>query len=216
MSYILDALKKSEAEKAGEAVGLNPQQSGMKRPSITWIASGLAVILAVNIILLGYIFLDRLPPSKEISASPTTISNVPLEQTADELGRTPPVVTAGPPPQASVKIQPEIAPGKRQLRSNDNPTLLQEKPSKVIEQVKLFDLPASEQLLYTGFKYSSHIYTDDPALCNIVIDGQTLGAGDAFKGLTVHAINEEGVVFLESRRGQQRLVAVSIIEVWDL
>ena len=84
-----------------------------------------------------------------------------------------------------------------------------------IQAVTLSELPASEQILYNGFNYSTHIYTDDPELCAVVIDGERLTAGDSFKGLKVLAITETGVIFEETRRGQRRRVAVSVLDQWD-
>ena len=84
-----------------------------------------------------------------------------------------------------------------------------------IPRLQLSALPAAEQSLYRGFNYSTHIYTDDPDLCAIVIDGQRLANGDAFKGLKLIAITEDGVVFEENRRGSVREVEVVLMELWD-
>jgi polyhydroxyalkanoate synthesis regulator protein len=79
----------------------------------------------------------------------------------------------------------------------------------------LQDLPRAEQSLYNGFTYSTHIYTDDPDLCAIVVDGQRLQVGDAFKGLKVTAITEQGVIFEENRRGVVREVEVNLLAQWE-
>jgi len=89
-----------------------------------------------------------------------------------------------------------------------------------VKKLQLSELPISEQDKFNSFNYSSHIYTDDPELCAVVINGQRLSAGDRFEGMEVVAITEEGVVFGSSsvsNQGQreQLHVAVSVLEQWD-
>ncbi len=196
MSYILDALKKSQAEQAGDGVGLRVQQSTTRRTQTLWLAAGLIAVLVFNAGLLLYIFV--------LDEEPTSVSSAPLIPQEITPSQAEPAPTqVAPAPVDKPTPQPPI----------ERPT--PQPPAERIRQVSLFDLPASEQVLYRGFNYSSHIYTDDPKLCAIVIDGQRLGVGDAFKGLTVHAITEAGVIFEETRRGQRRRIEVSIVELWD-
>ena len=102
----------------------------------------------------------------------------------------------------------ETAPARQRARTS------------AVKKVQLSELPPSEQDRFNSFNYSSHIYTDDPELCAIVINGQRLSAGDLFEGMEVVAITEEGMVFGSSRlssQGQreQLHVAVSVIEQWE-
>ncbi len=86
--------------------------------------------------------------------------------------------------------------------------------SKVIERVRVNELSQNEQLLYNGLNFTSHIYTDEPSECAIVVDGYRLQAGDGFKGLRVIEITEDGVVFAETRGNVERHVYISILERW--
>ncbi|MEM7096970.1 MAG: general secretion pathway protein GspB [Pseudomonadota bacterium] len=83
-----------------------------------------------------------------------------------------------------------------------------------IERVSVTTLPDTEQVVYNSFEFTSHIYTDDPADCAIVVDGFRLGVGDGFKGLKVVEITSDGVVFAETRRGVERHVEISILDRW--
>ena len=200
MSYILDALKKSQTEQAGDGVALRVQRPATGRSTSTWLATGLVLVLLFNLGLMLWIFVINNP-------QPETKANLPEatapDQSASETTKEAPVITtpvATSPPQTARPPTPISSPPA---------------PKPEVVAIALRELPTTEQVLYRSFNYSSHIYTDDPSLCAIVIDGQRLKAGDAFKGLKVIAITESGIVFEENRRGQTRQVAVSIIELWD-
>ena len=61
----------------------------------------------------------------------------------------------------------------------------------------LSELPSADQGRFLALNITSHIYTDDPSLCAVVIDGQRLGNGDRFAGLKVFKITPTGVIFEE-------------------
>ncbi len=224
MSYILDALKKNQAEQAETGVNLQPPRRGASR----WLATGLVVVLVLNLALLAWIVLDKSvitgPESPtSVTAAPQTVqptaadtaetsANQPASE-AEPIAQRPaviiesvaePVVEAEPAAAVTVEVVPTSpatpAPAARQ---------------RTVQPTALADLPAQEQILYNGFNYSTHIYTDDPELCAVVIDGERLTAGDSFKGLKLIAITETGVIFEENRRGQRRQVAVSVLEQWE-
>ena len=222
MSYILDALKKSQAEQAETGVNLQPPRRGTSR----WLAAGLVVVLVINLALLAWIVLDKaaltdpdISPgvtaapqtAPSAAAAPAETGTVPAGDNEDTAAQRPAVTVERsaepvlePEPAATVAASPTIpdapAPAARE---------------RAVRPTALADLPAQEQILYNGFNYSTHIYTDDPDLCAVVIDGERLTAGDSFKGLKVIAITETGVIFEESRRGQRRQVAVSVLEQWE-
>lgn len=194
MSFILDALKKSQAEQSGEGVSLRLQQRHAPRVATRWLAAGLAVLVAFNLALLAWIFMIDTDPA------PATVDSQP--------GPTPSVVQ----PSFVQPTEAEPAPTRRPEPVRKPPDRT---PPAPIPRVALADLPATEQILYNGFIYSTHIYTDDPDLCAVVVDGQRLMAGDAFKGLQVVEITEAGVIFEETRAGQTRQVEVSVLDQWE-
>ncbi len=198
MSFILDALKKSQAERSGAGVALRLEQRPARHPAIRWLGLALAVLVVFNLGLLAWIWGTG---SAETAAEPTqapapVMKRPTLEQPAVE--------------------QPTIAPQTEKSAAEPAPRRpARTPPPAPIARVALADLPAAEQILYNGFTYSTHIFTDDPSLCAVVIDGQRLMAGDAFKGLTVVAITETGVIFEETRAGRVRHVEVSMLEQWE-
>jgi len=205
MSYILDALKKSHAEQADAGVSLRMDQSASRRGLAPWLA-GLVAVLLVNFSILLWIFVidvdDPATPAPAAAAAPeATVAQPVPAHTIDQ--------PRAPAPEARVATRPEPA------RGADTPRQTPEPIAAPVQRVALLELPAREQTLYNGFIYSTHIFTDDPALCAIVVDGQRLTAGDSFKGLRVVAVTEDGVVFSETRRGVTREVEVSVLDQWE-
>lgn len=209
MSYILDALQKSQAEQAADGLELRVQQSQARRSVHVWLLWLLVIVLLLNAGLLAWAFLLREPSETAAQAASATQRNPPPPASLPEpveaapvAPRTPVETAAAAPPRAANTLA-EAIPPRDKLPAAQTPRLA------------LRELPTAEQSLYNGFVYSTHIYTDDQSLCAIVIDGQRLQAGDAFKGLKVTAITEQGVVFEENRRGVVREIEVNLQEQWD-
>ena len=201
MSYILDALKKSQSEQVADGVALRVQQTAM-RSSTSWIGIALGLILLGNAGLLLWVFvLDTDGESASFNATPVaTERQTSGDQTVAEQHQAQPTAST-PDPEPTLSAIPKSQPPPQ--------------PRPPIAKFMLQDLPSIEQSLYNGFTYTTHIYTDDPTLCAIVVDGQRLMAGDSFKGLGVVAITEAGVIFEENRRGQRRQIEVSVLQQWD-
>ncbi|MEM9623014.1 MAG: general secretion pathway protein GspB [Pseudomonadota bacterium] len=242
MSYILDALKKNQLEQDGEMAGINTFRPAPRRIPV-WLAVVLATALVLNILLMVWFFVLRpTPPATATSTesapapAPTqqTLSSAPTQPVArasvakDSVAKNP--VAKDPVAKDPVAKDPAVTPPAASSRPTapprpaDSPPLNQEtnpqtkpatKPAPKPQLTQLDELTTTEQTLYNGFNYTSHIYTDEPSECAIVIDGQRLQAGDGFKGLKVVRITEAGVIFEENRRGQLRHVEVSVIEQWD-
>ena len=215
MSYILDALKKNQAEQQSQGISVGTQSPTTQNGWPRWLGIALGFILVANMALLAWVFvLPELRQGAPAQGAPAAAKRAPTPQPLAQ-----PTVEVPPksePEPASMPVQPRAA----------QPIPVAPKPAAEItiaakpqppppRVVALRDLPEGERLLYDGFTYSTHIYTDDPLLCAIVVDGIRLTAGDAFKGLVVDRITEQGVIFEEIRRGQRRLVEVSVMEQWD-
>ena len=236
MSYILDALKKNQAEQAGDGVTLRVQSNRTSSASRGVLVYILATVVLVNLGLLGWIFKDELhrnTPAQPTNVPPASAANEVLKNDLEAATKRPPpdptnqpnaTPTAG---SAAKTTSPAAMPRSTTgtpatvqppSASSSAPNVAAARPGKAESTrtpIALAALPAGEQIIYREFNYSSHIYTDDPSLCAIVIDGQRLKAGDAFKGLKIHAITEAGVIFDETRRGVSRLIEVSIFELWN-
>lgn len=176
---------------------------GQQKRSITpWLVAGLGIVMLCNAALVAWIWTSD--DEVESASEPTR-----------------PAVRRPVLPAPAPALAQQQAPAQNQATKGNQERKPQPKsvPEEItpppMELVQLAELPAAEQTLYNGFNYSSHIYTDEPNLCVIVVDGQRLKAGDSFKGLAVIAITESGVIFEENRRGQRRRIEVSVLEQWD-
>lgn len=244
MSYILDALKKNQSEQAADGVVLRVQQKPSRRDVSAWLIGGVGAVLALNAVLLLWLFVWRDTPDDTNVAA---VAPAPAASTAAELSKS--AQTAAPMAKPAAAVPPRQAAATDAAGAADAPyrapaqatasskTTTQQadrtpaqtstpaspstrQPARAaaaprVPRVLLSDLSPTEQTLYNGFNYSTHIYTDDPSLCAIVVDGERLEVGDAFKGLKVVAITEIGVVFEENRRGRRREVEVSVLDQWD-
>lgn len=266
MSFVLDALKKSQSVHRSGEVALNLTESRPWRLPM-WIAATLLAALLVNGALLVWIFVfdsnplsdetvsatqqsapavpppaaattnvsanstapDQRGPSPErIDLSPSTAAESSAnrsQQQAQQRQSTP--AAREPSSPAEVRITPRTASASRatsideappQTRTPQTPGLgrrgSQGATTPGLVTYKLEDLASDEREFFDDFKYTTHIYTEDPALCAIVVNGERLQAGSEFSGLIVKEITPDGAVFEQSTTTGKRLVSVSVIEQW--
>lgn len=205
MSYILDALKKSQAEQNPDAIAVSMGQASSRSRWTPTLLAVIAVLLVVNTAFFGY---QLFKPGKDQETAEPDLQNTakPTQVVAEEVS---PVANLSDEPNpATVET---VAPA---IESIPDPVVQQPRRPVVIQQLSVEELPASEQVLYNSLNFTSHIYTDDPSECAIVVDGFRLTAGDGFKGLNVVEITEDGVVFSERRRNVERHVSISILDRW--
>jgi hypothetical protein len=206
MSYILDALKKSRAEEAADGVTLAMQPTATTKSRPKGLLPLVIILVLTNVGLLIWVTLPK-PATHSATAVPPVQTTL-ADSTPGEPARTEPPSNVDPAKTQAVPPKP-------------TQQIAQTPPKKVsVRKVNLSALPSDEQAQFNKFNYSTHIFTDDPSLCAIVIDGQRLSAGDNFEGLEVVAITEEGVVFgtqrtLTNGSIENLHVAVSVIEQWD-
>ena len=179
MSTILDALKKSQAAQRGDEVALRLTQ-GQQHRWPTWIGIAIVIALAANGALLGWGFLrDSQTPEPPRAANSDTTDDARLD----------PMPVAADPQKLVVEEQApsDDAPDAPEttLSAADSQPPTAEAPTPLViappTQFALDELASDERALFDGFSYTTHIYTDDPALCAIVINGQRLQAGDTFE-----------------------------------
>ncbi|MGF2734950.1 general secretion pathway protein GspB [Marinobacter sp. DUT-1] len=222
MSYILDALRKSETERRqGKVPDLGQQVQLIHRPKKKRSSSAavwIALALLVNAAVLAVVFwpdqgLIATPSQQQAPAiarkdvametrqeAPADVPEPVGQATADdwvaETGEAEePEPRAGPEPQVSEKptiIVPSVA-------ANDgNPVLPEVESSGRVPH--LVELPLSFQKSIPDLTFNSHLYSSDPSSSRVMINDNYLRAGDTFSGLTVERITEDGVVL--SRKGQ--------------
>ena len=212
MSYILDALKKSQADQQGDAVTVAMTSAPRRDMSLwVWVLAG---ALVINLIVLAWFIWDRtdaplptvvaadperphLEPSQDPAPSPTLELKPALEQ----------VPTRETLPSRELSEETPVA--EPDLPRDDPVVVDTPPPTPPVDEVALDDLSPGDALVYASFNITSHIYTEDHSAREVIIDGQKLKEGDAFKGLKIYEITEMGLVFEERRRDVIRRVTVN-------
>jgi hypothetical protein len=239
MSYILDALKKSQAEQAGESTRVQLQYAKRGIRLSQWLAMGLGLLLLVNVVVMLWFFVFRTESPEQ--GAQVVLNDPPLQarpnqgqsQTGQsQTGQSQPAQRqTGQNQPAQPTMQPPAQPSTQQNSNPQSmprrvatPAPLPASPSAAprstatekLPRLQLEELQEVEQTLYKDFRFSSHMYSpDDPTAGAIFIDGQMLKIGAAFKGLTIVEINEFSVVFKEVRRGKAREVEIQLADHWN-
>ena len=222
MSYILDALKKAEAEKDPDIrSGLAVEALGRRRHRLLMVF--LLVALTANGVLLTWLFL---PGPEKTAGAPADHANARLRS-----GEAQPVDrTAGAVAQTSAAQHSAVpgagraAPSAAATIPPPQPSLPQPSPSQPLAEspppsrpVDRRDLPPAQRLRFPDLEFSTHIYADasDSAdasdLRAVVVNGIRLTEGDRLGALVLQEITEEGAIF----RFENRLVSVSVLEEWE-
>ena len=186
MSYILDALKKDQARQAGPGLKLGVQ-SNQPGPLPRWLGISLGLILIANLALLVWLFvIPRLAENEPATVAQTTTA------APDPLPASEPITVAESAETATPSPVAEPAPAPPASSTTPKPATQPAPQRQPIESVALLDLPEGQQTLFNSFTYSTHIYTDDPQLCAIVIDGIRLTAGIGIQRLESPAHHGRG------------------------
>ncbi|MBJ6137739.1 general secretion pathway protein GspB [Marinobacter litoralis] len=232
MSYILEALKKSEAERRqGKAPDLGQQVQMIYRPKKKPVSAVVWVVLAliINAVVLAYVFWPsrQLPEAAGVSAAAVepgaeTSPEAPVRalQAKTEPEFQPEPVSQVPvrpaePPQAVTESglnepqfeQPTII-VPNQPAQQSLPAPVQTRPQERVPH--LVELPLSFQKSVPDLIFNSHIYSSDPAASRVMINNRYLRAGQSLGSLLVENITEDGVVL--SKNGQR--FRVGIVRDW--
>ncbi|WP_273203664.1 general secretion pathway protein GspB [Marinobacter subterrani] len=232
MSYILDALRKSEAERRqgrvpdlGQQVQLIHRPKKKKMSPVIWIVGA----LMLNAGVLAFVFWPGVrPPAQPVQPAEMPLAGEPEperkagskepEATAVVAESAPdqPVAETGDPvpaPERQAEANPLTAPAPRQqatiiVPSADSPPTFA--PLPALEQAgrvpHLVELPLSFQKSVPDLTFNSHIYSSSPSSRRVMINNGYLRIGDSVDGLRVEDITEEGVVL--SLDGQRFRVGV--------
>ena len=214
MSFILDALRKSEHARDGRALpGLVDVRVSHARPSrLPWIIGGVGVLLVVNIAVLVWVLARPAPPPTPPPAATTTASTT--AATAALPRAAPPVVAASP---ATARVRPlaaETEPGadpeldhaevqKSAPRATQQPYAAERADAERAfhPDSSVAGLPSIHQLAPQAtaglpvLNIDLHVYSNDPAQRFVIINGQRLHEGGRLKeGPTVERITQEGAI----------------------
>jgi len=237
MSYILDALRKSETERRqGRVPDLGQQVQLIHRPKKKRVSPALWVSLALllNAAVLAFVFWPGTPlpwvveSQSEAPAAPdkATVPEpvpVPTATEAEPTSEDPVAETGAIPEPDPVQATPSpIASEPPVAESRDRATVIvpssaiSETAVRMVEQEQagrvphLVELPLSFQKSVPDLTFNSHIYSSSPASRRVMINDTYLRVGDTFEGLRVDDITEEGVVL--SRDG--RRFRVGVVRDW--
>lgn len=221
MSYILDALRKSETERRqGKAPDLGQQVQLIHRPKkrrtspVVWVA----LALMVNAGVLAVVFWpERTMPELEATQVPTSEATSPVLAARPEPKPEPmPLQEPEVVQQPELVAEPIIEP-VRERPTIITPSLRPERSMPAASQSgvrprvpHLVELPLSFQKSIPDLMFNSHIYSTDPYASRVMINGHYLSQGESFSGITVEEVTENGVVL--SKQG--RTFRVGVVRDW--
>jgi general secretion pathway protein B len=190
MSYILDALKRSEQE---EKIRQTPALDTVHSFSAKRTTNPAMIILLVSLFVLAasaafYLYLQNKQRSELIIPEITSQVGAKISAPAAQTEIIKKVVTVGP-GLAPRNIEAEINAAAVQIR----------------------DLPYSVQQEIPEMRFSSHIFAEDPSLRLVNINGSNIREGShVTKGIRLLEITEEGVLL----RYQNYTFKMSVLRDW--
>ncbi|MCH8500062.1 MAG: general secretion pathway protein GspB [Marinobacter sp.] len=224
MSYILDALRKSEAERQqGRVPDLGQQFQLIHKPPrrrMPWLAL-LALALTLNaLVLLVWLWPDRSAP--DVAQAPVQ-AVAPIEAPAPSMA--PSTVVEGSeitPQNAAIEPEPPVI--ATEERAPEPVAEVQEAPTLIVPSNNprvlpadlaqgstsrvphLIEMPLAFQRAVPNLVFNSHLFTSDPAGRRVIINDHYLAPGDSFAGIRVEQITSDGVVLM--MHGQRFRVGV--------
>jgi general secretion pathway protein B len=224
MSFILDALKKSEIERQRQSVpGLMDARSNPRRSRLPVWAIALGALLAVNLLVLTFVLMRRNAPASLSASAPGAASAaLPSASRAGEPASAPPVGDAPPeaahfsPLDAAPVYAPEIpvapsgssAPRRSPMRTDPgaqavrpvhhpDPVLTDEDAKAESREV----LPTLSEISLTGahalpeLHLDVHVYATNPAERFVYINARKYHEGAVLQdGPAIERIRRDGVV----------------------
>jgi len=228
MSYILDALRKSEQErqrgKVPDIHGASSDTPEAGKKSNIWPAITAGVV-SINLVILGFFWFQfggNPAKTDQTAESAAVLDPVAVQSVKDS------AQPAQPAPNVTPKVAPKPEPRPQSSKPvtelaqqpSSQPELIQpEKPaeseSRRVPNVgylpQLEELPAYERDGIPDMTFSSHMYSSIPRFRSIIINGKRLKEGQYFsEQLQVREITESGVVL--SRGGT--LFEVDVLGRW--
>ena len=194
MSYILDALKKTEAENDPDVrASLAIDRGDRRRQRV--VQGFVTAALVINAAVLLWLFVPR------------------DSSTEAELTTAPPAA-APQAPAAREAPAAQKAPAAREkspVLPTETVQVAQIVPATPLRRLALAALPAAARREFPQLVFSTHVYADDPALRAVVVNGQRLTEGNSLGGLYLNEITENGVVFATG----DYLVDIAVLDDWQ-
>ncbi|WP_374558233.1 general secretion pathway protein GspB [Thermomonas sp.] len=215
MSLILEALRKSEAERRrdtapGIDLELPPPAATAMRSAPRWPGPVLAGALVLALLAL-WVGLRRTMPVDPATGTVATPAAAPAGPAMADMPRVVPRSTASAPSAATMAAPAATTPVA--LRDASLPSAAPPGPAPAPVSPatpRATALPTADEVpdiaatALPPVKLSMHMWDADPARRFVILDGQRLAEGDRSGGLTVVAIDRRGVVI--ERDGQRARV----------
>ncbi len=193
MSYILDALKKSEQDRGNDTIpgvqtvhssSLNYHQE--KKPVWPWF---LAALVAINLVAVIYFIQSKDSKEPVAAIQSKTIIESPVQKKPVATTPAPIVMTST--PAATVVVSKKEAPVFETQVIQQTETI-----EPVFETVDLHDLPLNVRQHIPVLEFSSHVYSTNPLLRSLVINGRFMEEGSQINNeLVLTEITSDGAVF---------------------
>lgn len=218
MSYILDALKKAEAERDPKAaVQMSLAATATQRNRWLVIIAGTA--LALNVALVAVWLWNE--QTTETNAVAQRQSAVVEEQRQTQEEKLQPaqiaasaasnsLATAG----VATGAQPSIDPLTTTPNSSAVPLQAQEMQapkSRALQRITYGEYDRSQPGRLPELSFSTHIYGSEPSFRAVVVNGQRLTEGDYLNNLKLVEITDGGAVF----EFDNYWIDVSVVSGWD-
>lgn len=206
MSLILEALRKSEAERRrGEVPGLraelpppaSPPRAPLRR-ALPWIASVVAIGIVAAVLVhpwsrgtapAGSAPVATPPPANGVRLQPRPVPAMQPETTSRVERREPPKpqptqepAASTPPPAVATAPEP-IAPAATAS------------PSDAGAESSINALPADLRKALPPLQLSMHMWDPDPARRFVILDGERYAEGDSIGPMRIRRIDADGVLF---------------------
>jgi len=219
MSLILEALRKSEAERRrGAAPDLHtelPTSPALARSTVPgWVLWMLAAAAAVLMLIWAvHAWWPRTPVPAQATAAPRIAPVKPVAPVLRPVARLSPAAAASPSPSPSPSAATAPAPAPAQpvakaatatppeaiaplpAQAPASTTLHAAAPAPPADDALLLsDLSVDERKALPPLKLSMHLWNDDPSRRFVILDGNRLREGDRVGNAVITAITTDGVV----------------------
>ncbi|MDQ1363799.1 MAG: ral secretion pathway protein [Pseudomonadota bacterium] len=205
MSYILEALKKSQQERSrGQVPDLQTlhQSVAVAGPSTArwpyWVAGALGITLLALVFLLGWLRPWAEPAAPPAATGPAAVAAA-VETPAPPTVSVPPAPVMAPPPSLSPVAKPVMTEAPRQEIQPDAVPFIEQLPSLLQQSIP-------------SMQFAGHVYSANPRQRSVIINGRSMSEGDALlSGLTLLQITPDSVIF--DYQGQ--LFRVPVLHDWS-
>ncbi|TDT44460.1 general secretion pathway protein B [Halospina denitrificans] len=239
MSYILDALKKSEAERSSldrpEFAHRVPFESTPRKQREIW-PYLLVLVLMANAFVIGYVMWPESAADEAANDSGQPAAVVQRQQSVEretastaaepsvrDEAESPEKAEASGTPETPAPVIAEDSPSKQapatsaepsRSDSSDTPPredVVQEEQDEKEEVPNINAMPRSVQRRVPEMTFNAHLYSSKPSSRRVMINNQYLGEGDRLGGLVIREITAAGVVF----RLDEHVFQIDVVRDWQ-